>query len=60
MVLDNINKSLKNKNNDKEDIKIGNHILINQKVHLKGKKLVLAKFKAKDKLFKIPVTITAH
>ena len=60
LVLNNINKSLKNKNNDEEDIKIGNHILINQKVHLKGKKLVLAKFKAKDKLFKIPATIIAH
>ena len=60
-VLDNIKKSLKIKElDDNNELKIGTHILINEKVHKKGKKLVLSKFTKKEKIFKIPGTILAN
>ena len=56
-VMENIEKSLKIDNKIYDDIKSGNHILINKLVHKNGKKLVRAKFNKKNRIFKIPATI---
>ena len=55
--MENIQKSLKIDNKIYDDIKSGNHILINKYVHKNGKKLVRAKFNIKNRIFKIPATI---
>ena len=55
-VLDNIEKALKIKHKY-DDIGIGRHILINKQVHKKGKRLVLAKFNKKNRLFKLAATV---
>ena len=59
-VLENIEKSLKINNNNYDDIKEGDKLLINQYVHHIGKKLVVGKFKQKDKIFKLPGTILSN
>ena len=59
-VLENLEKYLKINSNNYDDIKEGDKILLNQFVHHSGKKLVVGKFKPKDKIFKLPGTILSN
>ena len=59
-VLENIENSLNYNRNNYDDINEGDKILINEFVHHSGKKLVLGKFKPKNKIFKLPGTILSN
>ena len=56
-LLENIENSLKINSNNYNDIKEGDKVLINQFLHHSWKKLVVGKFKPKDKIFKLSCTI---
>ena len=59
-VLDNIKKRFNIDHKEYDNIAEGCHILINQNVHKKGKKLMVSKFKNKEKIFKIPATVLSN
>ena len=55
--MENIEKSLKINNNNYDDIKEGDKVLINQYVHHSGKKLVVGKFKPKTRFLNYQVLL---